>query len=240
MTESCRRSKLKENNLEKINNVLGITNSWTFKTKEVATHFDEHVREQLPWYDNLTTLVTILAKHYLPEKAVAYDIGASTGNLGYALRDIIQERSIDWIGIDNAKSMQSEYRAQGKLIIGDAITYDYQPFNLAVCFLSLMFFPVEKRREWFLRLVSLVKTGGAIIVIDKEEPSGGIISTAMQRYLWKDKYDHGATPDDIVRKEMSLCGIQRPLPKDFFDGIKVYEFFRFGFFVGYIYINQEK
>ena len=31
-----------------------VPENWTFESKEVADHFDEHVREQLPWYDLAT------------------------------------------------------------------------------------------------------------------------------------------------------------------------------------------
>ena len=61
---------------------MQIPDSWTFKTDEVAQGFDSHVREQLPWYDALTQLVAMIARHYLPVGATAYDIGASTGNMG--------------------------------------------------------------------------------------------------------------------------------------------------------------
>jgi len=218
---------------------LKIPESWTFENADVARHFDMHVREQLPWYDNLTTLVAVLAKHYLPEKAVAYDIGASTGNLGAALADIIKERRVDWIGIDSAEAMKACYRAPGRLEIADALDYPFKPFDLAVCFLSMMFMPADRRRQWLFKLLSTVKIGGAIIVVDRQQPAGGCLSTAMARMVWKLKTDAGAGADAILRKEMSLCGIQRPLPRDFFNGMDATEFFRFGDFAGWIIERRE-
>lgn len=158
---------------EALMEAMQIPESWTFKSDDVAQHFDMHVREQLPWYDNLTSLVAVLAKHYLPEGAVAYDIGASTGNLGAALADIIKERKIEWLGIDNAESMKKVYRAPGRLEIADAIDFPFKPFDLAVCFLSMMFMPADRRREWLRKMLGLMKTGGAFIVIDRQQPMGG-------------------------------------------------------------------
>ena len=42
---------------------MKIPKSWTFKDNQVAKKFDSHVREQLPWYNILTNLVAIVAKH---------------------------------------------------------------------------------------------------------------------------------------------------------------------------------
>lgn len=49
---------------------MKIPKSWTFKDNQAAKKFDSHVREQLPWYNILTNLVAIAAKHYMPEMAL--------------------------------------------------------------------------------------------------------------------------------------------------------------------------
>lgn len=218
---------------------MEIPESWTFKKDDVAKDFDQHVREQLPWYDVVTELVTIVAKHYLPEGALAYDIGASTGNIGVALEKEIIDRKITWIGIDNSESMRDVYKAKGKLEICDAIDYQFKPFNLAVCFLSIMFFQVDKRVNWMHELVRACKPGGAIIVVDKEVSSGGKLSTALHRATLLCKKKHGATAENILSKEISLCGIQNPIPKNFFDNLDAVEIFRFGDFAAWIIEKKE-
>lgn len=166
---------------------MDIPNSWTFKSDDIATAFDQHVREQLPWYDIVTNLIAVIARHYLPEHALAYDIGASTGNLGVMLKDTIQARHIAWVGIDNAVAMKKVYRAPGNLKIADAISYPFKPFNLAVCFLSLMFMAYDQRKSWLLSLIDKMKPGGAIIIIDRQEPASGILEVALQRAIWQQK-----------------------------------------------------
>lgn len=219
---------------------MQIPESWTFESEAVAQNFDMHVREQLPWYDHLTALVAVLAKHYLPERAVAYDIGASTGNLGAALADVIADRHVEWTGIDSAEAMRACYRGPGRLVVADALDFAFKPFDLAVCFLSMMFMPADRRRGWFLRMLARMKTGGAFIVIDRQQPEGGSVSTAMSRAVWKLKAEAGAGAGAILRKELSLCGVQRPLPRNFFDGIDAREFFRFGDFAGWIIEKPEE
>lgn len=218
--------------------MMDIPKSWTFNTSEVASNFDSHVREQLPWYDVVTSMVFILAQHFLPGNAVAYDVGCSTGNLGKKLSEIIKARNIKWVGIDNAESMKEHYLAPGALEICDALDYDFQPFDLAVCFLSMMFMDYSRRGAWLEKMVKLMKPGGAIIIVDREEPDAGVISTAFQRAIWEGKITQGADPKKIIEKEISLCGIQRPLPAGFLKDYHAKEFFRLGLFAGYIIIKQ--
>ena len=56
--------------------------SWSFDADGIADAFDDHVREQLPWYDLATDALIHIARHYIPEGGIVYDIGASTGNMG--------------------------------------------------------------------------------------------------------------------------------------------------------------
>jgi tRNA (cmo5U34)-methyltransferase len=69
---------------------LKIPTDWTFKNADVAAGFDDHVREQLPWYDIATASVAHVIRHYLPDGGLMYDIGASTGNIGRAVADTLR------------------------------------------------------------------------------------------------------------------------------------------------------
>ena len=56
---------------------MDIPREWTFENTDVASGFDRHVREQLPWYDLVTGAVAHIARHYIPKDGLVYDIGAS-------------------------------------------------------------------------------------------------------------------------------------------------------------------
>ena len=84
---------------------MQIPSDWTFKNLEVANGFDAHVRATLPWYDLATGAVAHVARHYLPQNGLIYDIGASTGNIGRALSDVIESRQARLVAIDDSESM---------------------------------------------------------------------------------------------------------------------------------------
>ena len=119
---------------------MKIPTEWTFKSSDVAEGFDNHVREQLPWYDLVTDGLRQLARHYIPQNGLVYDIGASTGNMGRALNETLKERNARLVALEESEEMCELYDAPGELVKIDAMDYKFQPFDLGICFLVLMFF----------------------------------------------------------------------------------------------------
>jgi tRNA (cmo5U34)-methyltransferase len=215
-----------------------IPSEWTFLNKDVAEGFDKHVREQLPWYDLATAAVVHIARHYIPKGGLVYDIGASTGNIGRSLRDIIDDRQAEFIPIDQSREMCDKYEGPGTILCTDALEYDFKPFDLGIAFLVLMFIPPSKRGELIARLRSNILPGGALIVFDKLIPSSGYTASILWRMTLAGKLASGAKPEEIIAKELSLSGVQRPLsPSEIYPGIEV---FRFGDFGGWIIEAETK
>lgn len=212
-----------------------IPRCWTFKDEAVAAGFDRHVREQLPWYDLATGVVAHIARHYVQPGALVYDVGASTGNIGRALRDVLHDRGARLVAIDNSNQMADLYRGPGDLVIANAEDYTYEPFGFAICFLVLMFLDPESRDALLRRLLGVCRPGGAIVVFDKEAPVGGYQSIVMWRLALAGKRAAGISDAEIVSKELSLGGVQRPLEPGWLARMGGREFFRFGDFVGYLF-----
>jgi len=212
---------------------------WTFRNRKVASHFNQHVREQLPWYDLATNAVAHFGRHYIPRNGVVYDIGASTGNIGLALKETLIQRQARFFAIEESREMADRYEGPPQLVVADAASFDYTPFDFAVCFLVLMFLPVDTRASFLRRLQGLTKPGGALVVVDKVQMPPGYVGTAFSRLTLQQKLAVGAKPDDILRKELSLAGYQRPidplmLPK------AARTFFQVGEFVGWILTAPER
>lgn len=208
---------------------------WSFDNEHLAGIFEYHVRGQLPWYDLATDAVGHIGRHYMRRGGRVYDIGASTGNIGRKLQRTIESRGCEFIAIECSEEMAKQYDGPGRLVIGDAYQYPFETFDLTVCFLTLMFMDVKRRKGFVSKLFRLCNPGGAIIIVDKEVGVGGYMQTALSRLtMAMKKPDYLSTTD----KELSLVGIQRPierkvLPKD------AVEFFRFGEFAGWIIEKPE-
>lgn len=237
---------------------------WTFKSAAVAANFDAHVREQLPWYDLATQAVEHIARHYVPPGGLVYDIGASTGNLAERLTLLLAERKATLVAVEESEAMVAQYlkrRASPRLaqidvytktsdlgiakdklrefvVCGDALDYQFEMFDFATLFLVLMFVPVGRRAEFVGRLRSLIRPGGALVVVDKINTPSGYGGTVLRRLAMKWKLENGAKPEDIVKKELSLAGYQRPVDPTFLDTVGR-RWFQFGEFVGWLIERGE-
>lgn len=209
---------------------------WTFRG--FSGQFDAHVREQLPWYDMATAAVAMIARHYIPQGGRVYDLGCSTGNIGRALAPTLTERNARLVAIDEVPDMVKAYKGPGRAVMADVARYPYKPFDVAVCFLVLMFLPVPARRRLLSTLRGKLKPGGAIIVVDKEESPGGYPATVLTRLTWDCKLRQGAEPGEVMRKELSLSGVQRPLYRGEL-GPDAVEVFRFGDFAGWLIETRQ-
>lgn len=204
---------------------------WTFHG--FASAFDSHVREQLPWYELASAAMGLIARQYIPRGGKVYDLGASTGNVGRVLAPVLEARAATLTALDECPDMIAAYAAPGRAIVADMTRFAYKPFDVAVAFLALMFLAVPARRKLLARLRQQLRPGGAIIVFDKLVPPGGYPATVLARLTWASKLAQGAEEAAIVRKELALSGIQRPLyPGEL--GEDAVEVFRFGDFVGWI------
>ena len=215
---------------------------WTFKSQKIAEGFDEHVREQLPWYDLATGAVSHIARHYIPQGGLVYDLGASTGNIGETIADTLKARQARLVAIEQSEEMIARYRGPGEVIHADVLSYPVQPFNVAIAFLLLMFIPAGKRRGLLKRLCENIKPGGALIVFDKVEGPCGYLSTVMHRLTIAGKMAQGADPARVIEKELSLMGVQRPISQTLMEqscNPFPVEVFRFGEFAGWVIARQE-
>src|SRR5262249_665652 len=117
----------------------------------------------------------------------------------------------------------------------------YQPFDGAVAFLTLMFVPIEERPLLLAKLAGLMRPGGALIIFDKCEAVAGYAATVLWRLALAGKVATGVDPAEIVSKELSLMGVQRPFdPALLLDLGRTVEFVRFGEFAGWLVEARDR
>lgn len=193
------------------------------------------MRSSLPWYDLATGAVAHVARHYIPTGGTVYDLGASTGNIGRALEPTLDARAATLLSIEASAEMAALYTGPqpGHLMQADIREVDFRPFDLAVCFLTMMFVPVADRPALLARLRAAVRPGGAIVIFDKTEASRGYAATVLWRLALAGKVASGVPAEEIIAKELSLGGVQRPLDPAML-GADALEFFRFGEFAGWL------
>lgn len=212
--------------------------AWTFESEAVVADFDRHVREQLPWYDIATGIVAQVGRAFIPESGLVIDVGASTGNVGRALADTLKRRTARLIALEPSAEMVAAYRGPGEVVRAHGETFDFIGVDLIVCFLTLMFVPVPDRPDLIERMIAGLRPGGALLIFDKLVPAAGEVGALTMRLTLAAKYEAGAPADEVIRKELSLAGVQRPLyPSELADFEPI---FRFGDFGGWLYAKQDR
>jgi len=208
------------------------TKHWTFETPDMADTFDHHVRTQLPWYDLVTRYVAGLVENYLPTGGTLYDVGASTGNVTKSCEELISERNALVTSIEQSAEMCKKWAGVGSLVRADASQFDYEDFDVAVVFLTAMFMTVSQRSGFFAKLRDARKLGGIIILVDKFCDLEGYEGTVLRRLTMKEKLNCGQSAKDIIDKDLSLAGVQRPMTEDEIG--EATQFFQMGEFRGYL------
>lgn len=217
---------------------MNIPDNWTFHVPEVANRFEEHVREQLPWYDMVTDAVVYIVRNYLTEHERVVDIGASTGNMINKLMPLLIEREAYATAIDTSAPMVDilveRFRDHHNVTIEheDAQRCQLELVQVHIMFLTLMFIPVHQREMLINRLIAKTKKGGVIIIVDKVADHSGYFATVLKRLGMHWKINQGAKLEDVAKKEMSLAGVQIPLDPAMLPNAK--EFFRMGEFAGWV------
>lgn len=207
---------------------------FTFDKDMTGANFDSHVREQLPFYSMVTNAVAMIARNYLPKDGRMYDIGASTGNITKAIAEFAHSRNAEVHSLDNSADMLTTWTGYGTAEVSDAVHFEYQEFDVTVCFLVLMFMTKEQRLSLMQKLLKKMRYGGVIIVVDKMNVDGGYFGTVLRRLTLDYKLKNGATSEEIIQKELSLSGIQRPFDKHEIDEHRFRQFFQLGEFAGWV------
>ena len=217
-----------------------IPDTWTFKNNDVADSFEVHVREQLPWYEMITNAVAQIARHYIPEDGLVYDIGASTGNIARAIEDTLEKRKATLVAIEESLEMAKLYEGPGYLQVIRAQDFNFEDFDFATCFLVLMFMPPLQAVDLIDRLIARLNYGGAIVFVERTIPPDGYAGIVTSRMTLNAKREAGVTGEEIIAKELSLAGVQRPIDSEVFTSRGAVEFFRFGDFAGYLIEGKEE
>lgn len=217
-----------------MDHIKTVPDHWTFKDTSVVEGFDQHVREQLPWYELVTNAVVQIGRHYIGEGGLVYDIGASTGNVGRALDETLQARSARLIAVEESQEMADRWYGPGELVVAGVQEIELEPYDFGVAMLCLMFLRPDELGPLLDRLVAKLRPGGALVLVERMLPPDGYLSIVSSRLTLEAKRLAGATGDEIVTKELSLAGAQRPLDRRLLARYNAVEWFRYGDFAGWV------
>lgn len=183
---------------------------WSFGNG-VAQHFDEHVRQSIPLYDEGHNLVCHLSDFFIHDSALCYELGSATGNLiGKLYHRHKDKRNVHFIGIEEIDEMnqvaQSKF-PEVEFLTSSVEDITLEPSNLIVSYYFLQFILPENRIEILSKMHESLVEGGAFILFEKEMIEDPKVNKLIVSNYIKFKQENGFSPEEILSKQLSLEGV---------------------------------
>ena len=219
---------------------------WKFDDK-VAPEFDNHVKQSVPLYDEIHSLIVKMSEWFLEDNTNMYDIGTSTGKV---LKGIYKNsnKDVNYIGVDNSEDMLSEigliWKDKFELITSDVQDIDIHNASYITSVLTLQFIPERDRQSIINNIYKGLNKGGAFILVEKVLGDASQINSLWEGLYHDMKLENGLSKHHVIDKQRFIRGVMKPLTlnenRDMIREAgfkKQEEFFKWGNFVGFIAIK---
>lgn len=198
---------------------------WSF-SGDVAKTFVPHIKRSVPNYEEGHDLVCRMSDFFMGPESLAYEIGASTGELlGKMAAYHSSKPNTRWVGIDVEPPMVESAREHCKsypnvkVLLENVTTFPFEKCDLIVSYYCIQFIPPRARQELINRLYEALHWGGALVMFEKvRAPDARFqdISTALYADF---KTAMEYTDEEIMAKSRSLRGVLEPFTSQANEGL---------------------
>lgn len=144
--------------------------------EEVVGVFDDMINRSVPGYAAIVQMIGTLARRYVKDSSVCYDLGCSLGAATISIQRNICKRQVKIISVDNSKDMVNRCKKNLKNSSSDVsvevICDDIQSINisqasLVVLNFTLQFIDPQKREDLIKSIYEGLLPGGILIISEK-------------------------------------------------------------------------
>lgn len=187
---------------------------------EVAAVFDDMVERSIPNYGEVHRIVADMVRRYLPDNAVVYDLGCSTGSTIVLMHQtaVAAGKKINIIGVDASKAMLErcqakldQHKVSATLIEGDLLTLDLEECDLVIMDYTLQFIPLEQRTILLSNIYESLKPGGRFVLAEKIASDKTKIQEMITDLYYDFKRRNGYSELEISQKREALENVMTPL-----------------------------
>lgn len=192
--------------------------------EKVARVFDDMVSRSVPMYDETMATALSLAANFAEPDSRVYDIGCSTGTLLLKFADIIDDRAVKLVGIDNSKPMIEQ--AQEKIaktprkdqidIVYGNIEESLGLENASVIFMNytLQFVRPLHREAVLKQIYAGLKPNGCLILVEKILGNDSLFNRLYIDLYYAYKQRVGYSDKEIKQKREALENVLIPYRLD--------------------------
>ena len=183
------------------NGILKSNAGWSFDLP--PENFESHIEQSIPHYKACHDLIAKISDFFLPDNAVVYDIGTTTGAVtrGILQRHPGKKFSITGLDVipamvDYATKKTSDPRAS--FICTNALDYDYEKSHLIILYYTLQFIHPSVRVDLLKKIYDRLHWGGALILFEKVRAPDARFQDYMGQIYTEFKMDNSFSPKQII------------------------------------------
>tara|TARA_B100001057_G_C22591151_1_gene849032 strand:+ start:61 stop:756 length:696 start_codon:yes stop_codon:yes gene_type:complete len=221
-------------------------NKWSFDN--MPEPYDIHLKKSIPLYNESQFFIKQLASFYIKDENVNYEIGCANGTIiGSLAKEYSKFKNSKFIGIDTSDKLiieaKKRYKNQKnlKFIYKNAAQYHYQKCNLVIIHYVLQFMNANEKIKLLKKVYNKLAKDGSMIIFEKtllpDSYSQEIFSGIYNDFKFMNKY----SPEEVINKSLSLRSVMKSNTsinnEKLFKSVgfsKVYNFFKWGPFEGYL------
>lgn len=197
--------------------VLNGFGEWSFKNKEVAEQFDDHVVKSVPLYNMFHDMLITFSRYYAMDETTVLDLGTSTGHLLNKMALENKNKTVYFYGIDYAEEMIDKAKSfypQLNFIQADLTkqeAYNFKGVSYVTSMLCLQFINPKHRQFILNNIYNILEPNGAFAIVEKVKSNNIDLHDIYNNTYYEFKRNSGISDKEILDKNFSLQGQMFPL-----------------------------
>ena len=187
--------------------------------ERVVRVFADMIQRSVPGYGLVLELLALLARRFVQDESVVYDLGCSLGAATLAMHQGVEHKNVRFTVVDNSAPMIARCKQllseHGKgypieFLEDDVRRVPVRNASMTVLNFTLQFIPPEDREGLLRRIGEGTRPGGILVLSEKirfDDPEQQQIQTDLHHDF---KRSQGYSALEIARKRNALEQVMRP------------------------------
>lgn len=185
---------------------------WTFN-EQVADVFTDMAKRSIPGYNNIITMIGMLAARFVQENTHIYDLGCSLGAATQSIRRNCDNKNCTIYAIDNSNAMVARckrlldnYKSNTTIhvIEADIVDIDINNASMVVLNFTLQFIEPEKRLAILEKIYQGLRPNGVLVLSEKISSEDPVIHELLFNMHHDFKRANGYSELEISQKRSLL------------------------------------
>jgi tRNA (cmo5U34)-methyltransferase len=208
--------------------------------ERVVEVFDDMLDRSVPFYRQVIDASAQLLDKFLDSGDTVYDLGCATGTTLLEFSRLLENKKLQFVGIDNSAPMLDKARLKAELYskqksisfnLEDITTFDHAASGGIILNYTLQFIRPLQREAFLQRLFNNLRPGGVLLISEKVISHDRRLNREYIELYHRFKKSRGYSELEIAKKREALENVLIPfsidennamLKKSGFDSVETY------------------